>query len=150
MSFYFNFINPFFEILLLHSTHLHRWFAFHGDEEEGRDAADTENRSKFGLLVDIHLIEIYLASIFPGERFHYGSHHLARTTPGGIEIDDSRTGTGEYPFIRMSLVIHNLFSEIRCGKILHLGSFSFLRLPYSRLRRNSRCFPVLRTRNKKW
>ena len=53
-------------------------------------------------MVDIHLIEIYLAGIFPGERFHYGSHHLARTTPGGIEIDD----------------LHD-FSELCHGSVLH-------------------------------
>jgi hypothetical protein len=69
---------------------------------------------------------------------------------GGGAIDDGRTGTGKDPLIRMSLVIHNLFSEIRCGEILHLGSFILFSFPYSRLRRNIRCFPVLRTRNKKW
>ena len=64
----------------------------------------------------------------------------------GLCVDEPEPKTP----IQKSLVIHNLFSEIRCGEILHLGSFILLSFPYSRLRRNSRCFPVLRTRNKKW
>ena len=54
------------EIFLLHGTHLHGGIALQRDKEEGRNAADAEDGSQLGFLVDIHLIEIYLAGIFPG------------------------------------------------------------------------------------
>ena len=61
------------KIFLLHGAHLHIGIALQRDEEESRNAADAEDGSQLGFLVDIHLIEIYLAGIFPGKRFYHGA-----------------------------------------------------------------------------
>ena len=41
----------------------------HGDEETHRDALDAEDISQFGLLVDIDLVDIDLASVLLGYSF---------------------------------------------------------------------------------
>ena len=55
-----------------------------------------------------------------------GQTKPARSTPGGIEIDNGRTGACKYPLFGMRLVIHNLLPEIGSRKHLHLSTFHFL------------------------
>ena len=57
----------FLHFFLLHHSHLCCRLALHRYEEEGGDALAAEDGGKFWFLVDVNLVEIYLACILFGQ-----------------------------------------------------------------------------------
>lgn len=97
-------LNSLLQVFLRQGSLCHLRSTVHRHKQQGRHAADTKQGCQFFLFVYIHLIDVYLSGIFIGQLIQYRSQHLARTTPGGIEINQGRTLTQKFPFVRICFI----------------------------------------------
>lgn len=65
------------------------------EEDEGRHGRNGVLSGDIGALINVDLVEVG-TSVNTGKLLNDGADHLARAAPGGVEVDNGKSGEGDF------------------------------------------------------